>query len=157
VRAPGLGRDLGTWVSAGTVRERGGGAVIRAAGGLLWRDGPRGAEIAVVHRPRYDDWSLPKGELEAGESWEEAAVREVAEETGCEVHISDFAGSLSYEVRGSPKEVRFWNMAVAGDCAFRPDDEVDELRWLSFAEALETLDYELERCLLRDNEHAAQP
>jgi ADP-ribose pyrophosphatase YjhB (NUDIX family) len=72
-------------------------SVVRAAGGLLWREDPSGPRIALVHRPRRSDWSLPKGKLDDRESWEEAALREVQEETGCEARITGFAGAIRDE------------------------------------------------------------
>jgi 8-oxo-dGTP diphosphatase len=118
-----------------------------AAGGLLWRTADE-RRIAVVHRPRYDDWSLPKGKLEPGELLPETAVREVEEETGFAVERGGFAGRYQYEVSAGPKTVFVWHMC-ARDERGRPDDEVDELAWLRVAEALDGLTYALERDLLR--------
>ncbi|MCP5115381.1 MAG: NUDIX hydrolase [bacterium] len=123
-------------------------SVIRAAGGLVWWLTERGPRLALVHRPKYDDWSLPKGKLEPGESWLEAAVREVAEETGCEVRVAGFAGTISYLVKGRAKTVLFWNMERVGDCNFTPAQEVDQLLWLSRGKALELLHHPAERTLL---------
>src|SRR5512133_4127659 len=111
---------------------------IQAAGGVVTRDGL----VAVVHRPRYDDWSLPKGKLDEGESFEEAALREVWEETGLRVSLDQELPSVEYTVRDRPKRVRYWLMSVESDPGFAPNDEVDELRWLSprDAEALLTYD-----------------
>ena len=114
-------------------------AEVKAAGGVVRRaDGT----IAVVHRPRYDDWSLPKGKLDPGESFEEAALREVWEETGLRVSLGEELPSVEYTVRDRPKRVRYWLMSVESDPGFEPNDEVDELRWLSprDAEALLTYD-----------------
>ena len=72
---------------------------IRAAGGVLWRLSTDGAEILLIHRPRYDDWTLPKGKLKVHESWETAALREVLEETGYRASIMSFAGPVTYEVK----------------------------------------------------------
>jgi len=124
--------------------------VIQAAGGLVWRDAADGPEILIVHRPRYDDWSLPKGKMESGESWAETAIREVEEETGLEVALEAFAGSCSYLVRKRVKVVLFWNMSVRQDNPFVPNVEVDALKWVPVEEALEALDYEFERDVLRD-------
>jgi 8-oxo-dGTP diphosphatase len=122
---------------------------IQAAGGLVWRDSPRGREIAVIHRSRYGgDWTLPKGKLEPGEQWQEAALREVQEETGCEARLGGFAGCNTYPVEGIPKVVLFWNMTLTGDCVFKPSEEVKELHWLTVQEALEKLNYPSERALL---------
>jgi 8-oxo-dGTP diphosphatase len=101
--------------------------------------------VAVVHRPRYDDWSLPKGKLDTGESFEEAALREVEEETGLRCRLVRELPAVEYEVRGRPKVVRFWAMEVEDETAFVPNDEVDEVRWLEPAEALAQLSYDRER------------
>ena len=114
----------------------------------MWWRSPRGLQLALVHRPKYDDWSLPKGKLEPGETWLGAAIREVREETGCEVLVKGFAGITSYVVRGRPKMVLFWNMERVGDCDFVPAREVDQLLWLSRRRALETLHHPAERTLL---------
>ena len=122
--------------------------VIEAAGGLVWRDSPRGRELAVIHRPRYDDWTLPKGWLEKGETWAEAAAREVIEETGCRVHPADFAGCVSYTVDGVPKIVLYWHMALVEARPYLPNDETDALAWLTLEEAQAKLSYQGERVLL---------
>jgi 8-oxo-dGTP diphosphatase len=112
-----------------------------AAGGVVMRDGL----VAVVHRPRYDDWSLPKGKLDPGESFEQAALREVEEETGLRCRLERELPSVEYEVRGRPKLVRYWLMAVDRDPGFEPNDEVDELRWLAPAEAAGLLTYDRDK------------
>jgi 8-oxo-dGTP diphosphatase len=119
--------------------------VIRAAGGVV----VRGGEVLLVHRPRYDDWTLPKGKLDADETWEAAALREVEEETGVRARLVSELPSVEYEVRGRPKRVRYWVMEVEEDAGLEPNDEVDELRWLAPAEALDLLTYERDRELLR--------
>jgi ADP-ribose pyrophosphatase YjhB (NUDIX family) len=121
---------------------------IEAAGGIVWKETPEGRKLAVVHRARYDDWSLPKGKLNEGESWEVAALREVKEETGCDARITGLAGSVSYDVKGRPKVVRFYTMEVLGECLFVSSEEVREVVWLPPAEALNKLDYKAERDLL---------
>lgn len=115
-------------------------AAIQAAGGMVARVGSGGAlEIALVHRPKYDDWSFPKGKLDPGESHEEAALREVAEETGLRCRLGRPLGSVSYRDRKNrPKVVRYWAMTVE-DGAFAPNSEVDELRWLTLERAAELL------------------
>ena len=113
-------------------------AEVKAAGGVVLRDG----RIAVVHRPRYDDWSLPKGKLDPGESWEECALREVHEETGLRCALAGELSHTSYTDRkGRAKLVRYWRMEVTGEDPFTPDDEVDELRWLAPADAAALLSY----------------
>lgn len=121
---------------------------IQAAGGLVWRQGPSGKELAIIHRRRYQDWSLPKGKLKTGESWQQAALREVREETGCEALLGDFAGQIDYFVGGTPKRVLFWHMQTVAECQFYPNDEVDAVEWLSPSRALERLNYAGERALL---------
>ncbi len=122
--------------------------IIQAAGGLLWRQSQLGRQIAVVYRSRYEDWALPKGWREKGESFLNAAVREVVEETNCQVEVGDFAGCSCYTVEGVPKIVLFWNMFLIGDCDFKPDEEVDKLVWMTIPEALKRLSYDGERDLL---------
>lgn len=115
---------------------------VQAAGGLVIRRGPDGqVEIVVVHRPLQDDWTLPKGKLEPGETPEEAALREVREETGLTCELVRPAGRTAYVDRsGRDKVVRYWVMRpLAG--GFRPTREVDRLRWLSVDEALSVLSY----------------
>jgi 8-oxo-dGTP diphosphatase len=117
---------------------------VRAAGGVMVRDG----RIALVHRPKYDDWSLPKGKLESDESWEEAAVREVREETGIQATLREELSSVQYtDPKGRPKTVRYWRMVpIAGE--FTPNKEVDELRWLVPDEAARRLTYDHDRELV---------
>ena len=121
---------------------------IRAAGGVLVRDDGR---VAVVHRPRYDDWTLPKGKLLPGESEVDAARREVLEETGHEGTIVADLGTVEYTVvrRGEerPKTVRYYLMDAA-DGAFVPHDEVDALRWVEPREAERLLSYARDREVL---------
>jgi 8-oxo-dGTP pyrophosphatase MutT (NUDIX family) len=114
---------------------------VHAAGGVVLRDG----RVAVVHRPRYDDWSLPKGKLDPGESFEDAALREVAEETGLRCRLIRELPAVEYEVRGRPKLVRYWAMEVVDETGFVPNEEVDEIRWLEPSEALGLLSYDRDR------------
>jgi 8-oxo-dGTP diphosphatase len=109
---------------------------------LVVRDG----RVLLVHRARYDDWSLPKGKLEPGETWEAAAIREVHEETGLRCELGEFLGSSHYEPGGTAKEVRWW--AMTSDDEARPSNEVDAVRWATHDEARELLSYEGERQLL---------
>jgi 8-oxo-dGTP diphosphatase len=125
--------------------------VIEAAGGLLWRETPTGNELAIIHRAKYDDWTLPKGKREPDESWQETALREVFEETGCKAKLVSFAGSTAYGVCGSAKVVLFWNMVAVEDFGFSPNDEVDQLIWLPFEKVLEVMSYTAEKSLLKKN------
>jgi 8-oxo-dGTP diphosphatase len=121
---------------------------VRAAGGLVVREGANGGEILIVHRPAYGDWSYPKGKLEPGEREEEAAVREVEEETGLRCRLDRELATTRYEdARGRPKTVRYWLMTpVAGMLA--PANEIDDARFVSVAEARGLLTYERDRELL---------
>ncbi len=129
---------------------------VRAAGAVLWRRaGHEGVEVAVVHRPRYDDWSLPKGKLDPGEGWREAARREVREETGFGGEPGRELGSSHYEDRhGRPKRVRYWLMEASAG-AWSPNEEVDELRWLGEREAAALLTHERDRELVHEAVAAA--
>jgi 8-oxo-dGTP diphosphatase len=121
---------------------------VKAAGGVVVREAGRGPEVAVVHRPRYDDWSLPKGKLNPGEDWRDAALREVREETGLECELGAELESTAYlDRKGRRKLVRFWRMRATGG-EFEPSDEVDELRWAALEEAERLLDYEHDRRLV---------
>jgi 8-oxo-dGTP diphosphatase len=117
---------------------------VRAAGGLVVRDG----EILLVHRPRYDDWTFPKGKAEDGETDEDCALREVLEETGLQCRLGAEAGVTEYvDSKDRPKRVRWWLMEpVQGD--FVPNDEVDEVRWVEPATAAELLSYGRDLTLL---------
>jgi 8-oxo-dGTP pyrophosphatase MutT (NUDIX family) len=118
--------------------------VIRAAGGVVRRDGL----IAVVHRPHREDWSLPKGKLEAGEDDAAAAVREVREETGCDAVIERDLGTVSYNVSdGRPKSVRY-DLMTAGADAGGTEDDVDVVRWLAPDGVEELLTYATDRDVL---------
>jgi 8-oxo-dGTP diphosphatase len=122
---------------------------VLAAGGLVLRDGPSGPEVVLVHRPRYDDWTLPKGKLDEGEGSPEAALREVLEETGLDCRLGRELATTAYvDSHGRPKVVRYWSMSVARDRGFEPGDEVDEVRWLSIAEAGGLLTYDRDRDVL---------
>jgi 8-oxo-dGTP pyrophosphatase MutT (NUDIX family) len=126
--------------------------VVRAAGGLIWRrdgHGGRRLELALVHRPVQDDWTFPKGKLHSGETEEEAAVREAEEETGLRCEPGDFLGRVHYrDRRGRLKTVAYWEMRSSGG-RFLSNDEVDDLRWLTPATALQILSYPSDRRLLR--------
>ena len=126
-------------------------AEVSAAGGLVIRPGADGGlEVVLVHRPKYDDWTFPKGKLEAGESEAEAAAREVHEETGFECALGDDFAVVRYiDARGRPKRVRYWLMTIVAGVATIPNSEVDDLRWLSPADASTLLTYAHDQDLAR--------
>jgi 8-oxo-dGTP pyrophosphatase MutT (NUDIX family) len=128
-------------------------ATVRAAGGIVHRVGDDGApEILLVHRPRYDDWSLPKGKADPGEGDEDTALREVEEETGLRCVLGARAGETRYrDSKGRSKVVQYWLMEPPPDGAhpFVPNSEVDELRWCTVDDATQLLSYEHDRELLQ--------
>ncbi|MET9580967.1 NUDIX hydrolase [Streptomyces massasporeus] len=113
---------------------------VQAAGCVLWRRSPSTGEpeLCLVHRPKYDDWSWPKGKLKRGEAALDGALREVAEETGCRAEPGPELSTLRYSANGRPKQVRYW-AAEAVSCAFSPTDEVDRVLWLTPAAARDRL------------------
>jgi 8-oxo-dGTP pyrophosphatase MutT (NUDIX family) len=123
--------------------------VVLAAGGVVWRRNESGElEVLLVHRPKYDDWTLPKGKLDDGESAEDAALREVEEETGFSVELGEELPPTDYHDRyGRPKNVRYWVMDITGG-EFQPNREVDEVRWLRVEAAKEALTYARDRDVL---------
>jgi 8-oxo-(d)GTP phosphatase len=118
--------------------------LIRAAGAVLWRPGP---EVLLVHRPRYDDWSLPKGKQEHGEHILTTAVREVQEEASVRPVLGPQLRTVSYQVGGEPKQVDYWQ-AQAGEAA--ADNEIDAVEWLPVDKALDRLSYEHDRGVVSD-------
>ena len=124
--------------------------MIRAAGALLWRDNSDlSLEVALIHRTRYDDWSLPKGKLEMGETALQCAYREVQEETGIRATFTRQLGTVEYEESGQEKRVKYW----AAHCAltnseFVPNEEVDQMRWLSPSQALEQATHDSDKSII---------
>ena len=118
---------------------------MRAAGGLVVRDGDDGTEVLLVHRPRYDDWTFPKGKVDPGESDEDAAIREVEEETGyrCSLEL-ELPSTRYFDARGRPKLVRYWMMRVVNG-EFVVNNEVDQIEWLTPAAASAKLTYHRDR------------
>ena len=129
-----------------------GDGLVHAAGGIVWRKGKhdeRERRILLVHRPRYDDWSLPKGKAEPGERPEDTALREVREETGLRCRLGAEVGRTRYrDARGRKKEVRYWLMQPLGGGRFEPNAEVDEVRWCSPRDAGSILSYDHDRRLV---------
>ena len=128
--------------------------VIAAAGGIVWRKASTGGiEVLLVHRPRYDDWTFPKGKADEGEPLPVTAVREIAEETGYRVRLVHPLPEVTYRVRGGLKQVAYWICRlVEDDSAFRPNREVDKLRWVAPREARKRLTYAHDRTLLESFE-----
>lgn len=121
------------------------GQLVQAAGGVVVDSAGR---MLLVHRPRYDDWSFPKGKQDPGETVEDCALREVHEETGYSCELLDLVATVRYvDHRGRDKEVRYWRMAPLSG-GFEPNDEVDEIRWLPPGEAAQLLTYPRDRDVL---------
>jgi 8-oxo-(d)GTP phosphatase len=125
------------------------GMIARTAGGIVWRRDAGGSRVAVVHRPRRNDWSLPKGKLTEGERWQEAALREVLEETGCTARLSTLAGATGYHVRSGLKIVLYWNMELVRAGPPLDRKEVDDLARLRVPDAVRRLHPREQRLLLR--------
>jgi 8-oxo-dGTP pyrophosphatase MutT (NUDIX family) len=135
--------------------------LVRAAGGVIWRRRGDRVETAVVHRPRYDDWTLPKGKLDDGETLEDCARREILEETGIAVELGEHVCTTRYPVtakggRHATKVVDYWLARPVDvpvftsndESVFVPNDEVDELRWCDAADAAALLSYARDREVL---------
>ncbi|MDN5858610.1 MAG: NUDIX hydrolase [Pseudonocardia sp.] len=122
--------------------------LVLAGGCVVWRHGTAGPEVAVVHRPRYDDWSLPKGKLKPDEALTACAVRETAEETGLAVRLGASLGRVHYLGPTGPKEVHYWAAQVR-DGGFTPNAEVDELSFLGVPRAARLLSYAHDAGVLR--------
>src|SRR3977135_2904450 len=122
--------------------------VIKAAGGILQRSTPRGDEVMVVYRKRHQDWVLPRGKVKDGESFQEAAMREVQDETGCSCRIGNYLGTISYSDSGVPKVVLYWKMTLVEDKGGRSRAEIGESLWLPITAAIERLTHAQEKALL---------
>jgi 8-oxo-dGTP diphosphatase len=122
--------------------------VIKAAGGILQRTTPRGDEVMVVYRKRHQDWTLPRGKVKDGESFQEAAMREVQEETGCSCKIGNYLGTISYSDNGVPKVVLFWKMSLIEEKNAKTNEEIGEALWLQVPAAIERLTHAQEKALL---------
>jgi 8-oxo-dGTP diphosphatase len=123
---------------------------IHAAGVVAFRPGP---DVLLVHRPRYDDWSFPKGKLDRGEHVVAAAVRETEEETGLHVRLGPPLPPQEYDVKGRPKRVDYWTARVVGSddvSGYRPNGEIDAVAWVPVAEAADKLSYEVDRVTLAE-------
>ena len=124
--------------------------MIRAAGALLWRENSDlSIEVALIHRPRYDDWSLPKGKLEIGETALQCAYREVLEETGIRASFTRQLGAVEYEESGQQKRVKYWAAYCALDQSdFIANEEVDQMRWLPATQALEQATHDSDKSII---------
>jgi 8-oxo-dGTP pyrophosphatase MutT (NUDIX family) len=124
--------------------------LVRAGGGVVWRRGGNGLEVLLVHRPRYRDWSFPKGKAKDGERDEDAARREVEEEVGLNCDLGPELASTRYrDAKGRKKTVRYWAMALPEGSEPIAGDGVDELRWLAPEEAARELTWERDLDVLR--------
>jgi len=123
--------------------------IVAASGGLIWRPAGGGRELIVIYRRRRGDWTLPKGKVQPGESWLQCAIREVREETGFNVEVESHAGWVCYDTGDITKIVRFWNMRPVGESHFQSSEEVMAYYWFTPRKALERLDHETERVLIR--------
>ena len=126
--------------------------MIRAAGAIIWRENaPFELEILVIHRPKYDDWSFPKGIVEDGEAAVAAAYREVKEETGIDAIFGQYLGSTSYRVEDNKKKVKYWMAQAKSDQgAFVPNSEVDKIEWVDSKTARHFLTHDEDRDMLDD-------
>lgn len=139
--------DKGRADQSGRSKASNGGRTVWAAGGVLWRGRASAVEVGVVHRPRYGDWTLPKGKTDRGETLVDTAVREIAEETGFHVRLGRRLGTVSYDVSQGRKHVRYWSAESIGG-EFEANHEVDRLAWMSVEGAAERLSYPLDRQVL---------
>jgi 8-oxo-dGTP diphosphatase len=122
--------------------------VIRAAGGIIQRVTPHGDEVLIVFRKRHQDWALPKGEVQDGESFQEAAIREVEQETGCTCELGNYLGTISYADHGTPTVVMFWKMNVVRESATSETQQIDQAVWIDVPSAIQKLSQTQEKALL---------
>lgn len=122
--------------------------VIRAAGGIIQRVTPHGDEVLIVFRKRHQDWALPKGEVQDGESFQEAALREVAQETGCTCELGNYLGTISYADHGTPTVVMFWKMNVVRESVMPESQQLDQAVWIDLPSAIQKLSQSQEKALL---------
>src|SRR5262245_45918898 len=123
--------------------------IIYADGSNVQRAARSGRGVWLILRHKHQDWTLPKGHIEKGESWDVAALREVKEETGYDTVITSFAGFTTYNAKSKPKVVLYWHMEPSGECEFKPNDEVSHYEWVSARESVDRLTYEKDKDLLR--------
>ena len=123
-------------------------AIIQAAGAIVWRDNKDKTEVAIIHRPKYDDWSFPKGKLEIGESLITCAHREVLEETNIQTEFGPFLGDIEYLTPDGKKQVSFWAAKAVSDNDFKPNSEVDELNWIDIKKVKDLLTLETDKKIL---------
>ena len=116
--------------------------IIYCAGGVLWREKNGGREVLLILSQNDHKWKLPKGHIDdTDHGWDQAAQREVKEETGYDTMITDFAGYTKYPVNGKPKVVFYWHMEAKGESDFEPNDEIESIEWLSLPEAVDRLSF----------------
>jgi 8-oxo-dGTP diphosphatase len=123
-------------------------AIIQAAGAIVWRNNKDKTEVAIIHRPKYDDWSFPKGKLEIGESLITCAHREVLEETNIQTEFGPFLGDIEYLTPDGKKQVSFWAAKALSDNDFKPNSEVDELKWIEVKKVKDLLTLETDKKIL---------
>jgi 8-oxo-dGTP diphosphatase len=131
--------------------------VIRAAGGIIQRSTQHGDEVMVVFRKRHQDWALPKGKVKDDESFQDAALREVEEETGCTCRLGNYLGTISYSDNGVPKVVMFWRMTVLEQKQLAGNDEIAEAVWMTVPAAIQKLAHSQEKNLLSRVSTAPRP
>src|SRR5690348_8197775 len=122
--------------------------VIRAAGGIIQRVTPHGDEVLIVFRKRHQDWALPKGEVQDGESFQEAALREMEQETGCTCELGNYLGTVSYADHGTPTVVMFWKMNVVRESSPQEGRQTDQAVWIDLPSAIQKLSQSQEKALL---------